>query len=221
MHTDVYRRELAQKLVLQIGYVGTQSVHRAGQIEFDQALLASPSGPVNGETVNLLNNAFMPYQGLSPGSLLTDSVLSGNFNALEMSLVRQMSRGLQFQASYTWSKNLDMVNGEGGLDTFELQLPTNNQFDLRHSSYGPANDDRPQRLVISAGPTMPRLNSLPTPLKYALNYWQFSGIALVSVRCGPERVRQQCRLGLCICWKPDQGAARARPCKPGHERFVV
>jgi hypothetical protein len=175
------QRELAQNLVLQVGYVGTQSVHRPGQIEFDQALLASPSNPVNGETVNSLNNAFlrMPYQGLSPGSLLTDSVFSGNFNALEMSLVHRMSRGLQFQASYTWSKNLDMVNGEGGLDTFELQLPTNNQFDLRHSSYGPANDDRPQRLVISALWSTPRLMSLPAALKYALSQWQFSGIAMV------------------------------------------
>jgi len=175
------QHELARNMVLQIGYAGTQSVHRPGQIEFDQALLASPSNPVNRQTVNSLNNAFqrMPYQGLSPGSLLTDSVLSGNFNALEMSLVRQVSQGLQFQASYTWSKNLDMVNGEGGLDTFELQLPTNDQFDLRRSSYGPANDDRAQRVVISAVWTTPRINSLPTALNYALNHWQFSGIALV------------------------------------------
>jgi len=86
---------------------------------------------------------------------------------------------LQFQAIYTWSKNLDMVNWEGGLDTFELQLPTNDQFDLRRSSYGPANDDRAQRVVISAVWTTPRINSLPTALNYALNHWQFSGIALV------------------------------------------
>jgi hypothetical protein len=175
------QHELARNMVLQMGYVGTQSVHRPGAIEFDQALLASPSNPVNGETVNSLNNAFlrMPYQGLSPGSLLTDSVLTANFNALEASLVRQITQGVQFQASYTWSKNLDMVNGEGGLDTFELQLPTNNQLDLRNSSYGPANDDRSQRLVISALWNTPRINSLPIPLNYALNHWQFSGIALV------------------------------------------
>jgi hypothetical protein len=34
------------------------------------------------------------------------------------------------------------VNGEGGNDTFELQLPTNNLFDLRNSSCGFSNDDR-------------------------------------------------------------------------------
>jgi Carboxypeptidase regulatory-like domain len=175
------QQALGRNTVFQIGYVGMQSAHRPGAIEFDQALLATPSSPVNGETVNSLNNAFlrMPYQGLSPGSLLTDSVLVGNFNALETSLVRQMSRGLQFQASYTWSKNLDMVNGEGGLDTFELQLPTNNQFDLRNSSYGPANDDRTQRLVISGLWTTPRVTSLPRMLNYAVNHWQFSGIALI------------------------------------------
>jgi len=34
---------------------------------------------------------------------------------------------------YTWSKNLDEVNGEGGTDVYELQLPTNDQHNLRQS----------------------------------------------------------------------------------------
>jgi hypothetical protein len=90
-----------------------------------------------------------------------------------------MSRGLQFQASYTWSKNLDEVNGEGGTDVFELQLPTNNQLDLRHSSYGLANDDRDQRLVLNFTWSVPKIASTNLFLREALAGWQISGIGVI------------------------------------------
>ncbi|RXH54206.1 Oar protein [Granulicella sibirica] len=173
--------EAGRSTLVQVGYVGTRSDHRSGQLEFDQALLASPGNPVNGQTVNTSDNAFlrMPFQGLSPGSLLTDSVFEANFNALEASILRRLSHGLEFQVSYTWSKNLDEVNGEGGTDTFELQLPTNDQFHLRQSSYGLANDDRAQRLVINAVWNTPHVHTGPAALRHIANDWQFSGIALI------------------------------------------
>lgn len=167
--------------VLQAGYVGTRSVHRPGSLEFDQTLLASPQNPVNGETTNSTGNviARMPIQGVSPGSLFTDSVFEANYNALQASITKRLEHGLQLQGSYTWSKNLDEVNGEGGTDVFELQLPTNNQLDLRHSSYGLANDDRDQRLVANFVWSTPKFASAPAIARYALTDWQFSGIALI------------------------------------------
>jgi hypothetical protein len=83
------------------------------------------------------------------------------------------------QASYTWSKNLDEVNGEGGTDLFELLLPTNNQLDLRHSSYGLANDDRDQRLVANFIWSAPDLREAPLIARAALNHWQLSGIGII------------------------------------------
>jgi len=172
---------LGRGYLLQLGYVGTQSVHRPGQLEFDQALLASPQNPVNGETTNSTSNilARMPVQGLSPGSLVTDSLFIANYNALEASVTRRMEHGFQIQASYTWSKNLDEVNGEGGTDTYELQLPTNNQLDLRHSSYGLANDDRAQRLVVNFVWATPKFTSGPRFVRQAFTNWQVSGIAVL------------------------------------------
>ena len=167
--------------IVQVGYVGTRSSHRPGQIEFDQAALASPQNPVNGETTNSTGNviARMPVQGVSPGALFTDSVFVANYNALQASITRRMNHGFQLQASYTWSKNLDEVNGEGGLDVFELQLPTNNQLDIRNSSYGLANDDRSNRLVVNFIWSAPKFRSAPTVARYVLTNWQFSGIALI------------------------------------------
>ena len=66
---------LGGSYLFEAGYVGTRSAHRSGTIEFNQALLASPSNPVNGETTNSTNNliARLPFEGVSPGSLFTKS----------------------------------------------------------------------------------------------------------------------------------------------------
>jgi len=167
--------------LLQVGYVGTQSVHRPGQLQFDQALLASPEHPINGETTNSTGNviARMPIQGVSPGSLSADSVFVANYNALQGSVIKRLGHGLQFEGSYTWSKNLDEVNGEGGTDVFELQLPTNNQRDLRNSSYGLANDDRAQRLVVNFIWSTPKFESAPVMARRLISNWQFSGIGVI------------------------------------------
>lgn len=171
---------LGRGYLLQIGYVGTQSVHRPGALEFDQALLASPQNPVNGETTNSTSNilARMPVQGISPGSLLNESIFNGNFNALEASVTRRLEHGLELQASYTWSKNLDEVNGENSSAIYELQLPTNNQLDLRNSSYGLTNDDRDQRIVVNFVYSTPKVSAASPLIRHTLNGWRFSGIAL-------------------------------------------
>jgi hypothetical protein len=167
--------------VFEVGYVGTQSVHRPGQVEFDQALLASPENPVNGEITNSVNNvtARLPIQGVGQGSLLTASLFVANYNALQTSITKRMQRGFQLQGSYTWSKNLDEVNGEVGTDVFELQLPTNDQNRLRQSSYGPAGDDRDQRAVVNFSWSSPKIESQSGLLRHLVANWQLSGIGVI------------------------------------------
>ncbi|HEX3437050.1 MAG TPA: TonB-dependent receptor [Pseudacidobacterium sp.] len=171
---------IAHGYVLEVGYVGTVSTHRSGQVEFDQALLASPQNPVNGETTNSIQNvtARMPIQGVTQGSLYTDSSFIANYNAFQASITKRLTSTFQLQASYTWSKNLDEVNGEVGTDLFELQLPSNNQHDLRGSSYGPAGTDRDQRVVANFIWSTPKFSSFPTAARHVLTDWQLSGIAV-------------------------------------------
>jgi hypothetical protein len=173
--------DLGHEYLLQVGYVGTRSYHRPGQIGFDQALLASPESPVNGQTTNSVNNvtARLPIQGVGQGSLFTESAFIGNYNALQATVTKRMTHSLQLQASYVWSKNLDEVNGEGGIDTFELQLPTNNQLAIRQSSYGLAGDDRDQRVVANFTWSAPKFASAPALPRRVLTDWEFSGIGVI------------------------------------------
>ena len=201
---------LGHDYLLQVGYVGTRSSHRPGQMEFDQALLASPQNPMNGQTTNSINNvtARLPIQGVSQGSLFTDSVFIANYNSLQTSITKRMGHGFQLQGSYTWSKNLDEVNGEGGIDTFELQLPTNNQHDLRQSSYGLAGDDRDQRVVVNFTWSAPRFASLPALPRHVLTDWEFSGIGVIQIGCRAQRIRQQCGLRVRACKWRESGSDR-------------
>jgi hypothetical protein len=171
----------AENYLLEVGYVGTQSIHRLGQIEFNQSLLASPQNPVNGQTTNTVNNVAQRqfYQGVPQGSLFSQSSFIGNYNSLQTSITRRLQHGFQIQASYVWSKNLDELNGEGGNDVFESQLPANNQNDVRQSSYGLAGDDRDQRVVANFVWSVPKFRSAPTLARRLLTNWEISGIGVI------------------------------------------
>ncbi len=170
----------AKDYVLQVGYVGTRSMHRSGQIEFDQALLASPQSPVNGETTNSANNLIqrLPFAGLSPGSLFTQSDFGANYNSLQSSITRRMRHGFQFQGNYTWSKSLDETSGSGGAALYELFLLTNDQHNPRQA-YGLTDFDRAQRGVLNFTWQAPRFESVPMLARHMLTDWQFSGIAVI------------------------------------------
>jgi hypothetical protein len=172
---------VGRRYVLDVGYVGARSLHRPGFLQFDQASLASPQNPVNGETTNSIGNVLVriPIQGINPGSMSADSIMIGNYNSLQISVTKRMLHGFQFQGNYTWSKNLDEVNGENGSDVFELATPTNDQHNLRKSSYGPANDDRDQRVVANFIWSVPRLTSAPEIARRVLTDWEFSGIGVL------------------------------------------
>jgi hypothetical protein len=161
----------------EIGYVGTRSLHVAGCNEFNQTLLASPSSPVHGETTNSVLNVLqrLPYQGIEPGSLECQTAYDSNYNALQASVTRRMSRGLQFLGSYTWSRSLDETSGSSGSQVFELWLLTNDQNNPRQN-YGPTDFDRTHRGVFSFTYDLPGAKNMPALIRHVTSNWQASGI---------------------------------------------
>jgi hypothetical protein len=170
----------ASDYLLEVGYVGTRSSHRPGSIEFNQALLASPTHPVNGETTNSTNNLIqrLPFNGVSPGSLFTNSGFIANYNSLQSSITKRFRHGFQFLGSYTWSKSLDETSGSGGDAVFELWLLTNDQNNPRQA-YGLTDFDRAQRGVFNFTYQAPKFLTMPALARRVLTDWQFSGIAVI------------------------------------------
>lgn len=163
----------------EIGYVGTRSLHVAGTVEFNQALLASPDQPVNGETTNSVANVLqrVPYAGIAPGSLENVTAYNANYNALQASVTRRLSHGLQFLGSYTWSRTLDETSGSSGNQVFELWLLTNNQNNP-HGNYGPTDFDRTHRGVLSFTYDLPAVRNSGLLLRHLTSGWQTTGIAV-------------------------------------------
>ncbi|MGA1984609.1 MAG: carboxypeptidase-like regulatory domain-containing protein [Acidobacteriaceae bacterium] len=165
--------------LVEVGYVGTRSLHVAGSTAFNQAELASPENPVNGATTNTAANVLQrtPYAGVSPVSLFNDTRYMGSYNGLEASVTKRMSHGLELLGSYTWSKSLDETSGSNGAEFYELWLSTNDQLNPRQA-YGPTDFDRPQRGVLSLIYNAPSLREGPWLARKALTGWQVSGIAV-------------------------------------------
>ncbi|HEY1578321.1 MAG TPA: TonB-dependent receptor [Terracidiphilus sp.] len=169
----------AHDYLLEIGYVGTRSLHEAGCIEFNQAQLASPSNPVNGETTNSALNVIqrLPLAGISPGSLVCESNFNATYNSLQTSVTKRLSYGLEFLGSYTWSRNLDQTSGSSGSNVFEEHLVTNDQTNFRQA-YGPTDFDRKHRAVLSLVYTTSFAHHLPGVMSRIIGNWEISSVAV-------------------------------------------
>jgi hypothetical protein len=84
-----------------------------------------------------------------------------------------MSRGLQADAHYTWSRTRDMAtHSNGGGATMD-------NYDIWRD-YGPANWDIPHRFVASYIYEVPFLKNSSHPvLKYVVAGWQISGVTTI------------------------------------------
>src|ERR1035438_648577 len=112
---------LSQTLSFDIGYVGSEGKNLLIARGLNQPLLASPGNPVNGITTNTAENANLrvPILGETP-TALTDNEFTGGswYHSLQATLRKQASRGLAFQATYTYSRaasNTTIYNDPGNL----------------------------------------------------------------------------------------------------------
>lgn len=137
--------------LLEVAYVGTRGTHLQRFRSLNQALDASQGKPIRGETSNTVANIPLrvPIPGIIPDSF-REMESSGNswYNGLEASLTKQLSHGVQFLASYTFSKTLDTdganINGTSAANT--LTLGNQNSPGQR---WGRASFDRTHRFVFS------------------------------------------------------------------------
>lgn len=167
--------ELAKDYLLEVAYVGTHGVNLFRQLAINQAPLvatgSSITNPVTGAviTTNTPANAAAraPFQGVSiNGFFQNQSTAQSKYNALQMSLTKRMSKGVQFLASYTLAKSIDNGSGQGGGPgtggvvnpggVGETSIVLGNQHS-NLANRGRSDFDRKHRFVLSA------LYDLPKP----------------------------------------------------------
>ncbi|HEV2617225.1 MAG TPA: TonB-dependent receptor [Candidatus Acidoferrales bacterium] len=172
--------ELTNSLVLEVGYNGTRGTKLEVERAFNQANLASASDPIRGQTTNTIANIQqrVPFEGFSaPGAFQIESSGASWYNALDVSLNKRFSHGLQFLASYTWARSLtDATNSSTG--TMQGANLEGNQNDP-HARYGPDGFVRPQRFVLSYLYDVPGPKDLVALRSRFLGGWAVSGVTTV------------------------------------------
>jgi hypothetical protein len=172
--------EFLHDFLWQIGYVGSKTTRLTGCLEFNQAGLATPQNPVNGQTATTNENVAqrVPFQGLAGGSYICQTTFNANYNSLQTSLTKRTSHGLEFLASYTFSKAMDNTSGTGGLSSLDLDFLGNDQTHPR-SSRGLSDFDRKHRFVANFLYQVPPPKFTSGFLRLLLSHWQFSGVMVL------------------------------------------
>jgi hypothetical protein len=185
VHTPLVRQfnitfqyEVAPNLVLEAGYVGASGINLVDTYhDANDAQLASPSNPINGQTTNTAANVQLrvPYLGYQPtGYQITAFDGIYNYNSLQVTLRKRFSHGLTMQASYSWSKDLTTLSDS---NINNISADSNDPSNLAQQ-YGPAYFSHPNRFVISYSYDLP-FGHHTGGLGLLANGWNVSGVTTV------------------------------------------
>jgi len=180
------QRDLGKDWVLEVGYVGTHSIHLRETRTNLPAQLASPTNPitltdVDGNSYQITENTIANGPMRTPipaingygGFQIFDNSAYAHYNSLQTTVSRRWSHGY-FQAAYTWSRSTD-VNSSGNT---ALNTAFNDESNLA-SGYGPSDFDRTHRFVVSYWYSLPFYENASGWKKAALGNWAISGITVV------------------------------------------
>jgi hypothetical protein len=184
LHTPLIRQynlniqyEFAPKWVLEVGYVGSRGINLVDAYHmYNQAMLASPSNPINGQTTNTLQNinARVPYVGYIPsGYTVTAFDGKAHYNSFQVTVRKQFSYGLSLQASYTWSKDLSDLYTLGGNTNANVNDASNMSAQM-----GPTTFNRPERLILNYAYDLPFGTHRGIANKL-LEGWNLSGVTTI------------------------------------------
>lgn len=98
------QHQVTPELALMVGYFGSNGTNLITRRNINQ--------PVNGvRPYAALSNSSPILPGTALGNITqTESTGNSSYNALWVSATQRLARGLQFNASYTWSKSLDFTS---------------------------------------------------------------------------------------------------------------
>lgn len=171
------QHQLGRADLFEVGYTGSLGRH----LLWERNINAVPLGadfvnvnPGNRDPTTtssaLPTNFLRPYQGFGD-IYLYEFANNSNYHALLASFEHRLSRGLSFNASYTFSKVLDASDGySSSVDPF---------LDPRSRNYGPAGFDRRQVFTASFYAPLPKVGKATgiRPLQWIADDWTISGVA--------------------------------------------
>ncbi len=174
-------------LVLETGYVGTRGMRIISGFLLNTPQVATADHPVNCSfpsgciTTNTSANAAqrVPVLGVGPNAFSYGSnVGDSEYNALQVTLRKRFSHGLQGQVAYTWGRTMTDITGTTFVGGYSGSVLSNDLLN-RAQMHGPADYDRAQRLVINYSYSLPGFHKGQGVAGYLLSDWGVSGVTVV------------------------------------------
>ena len=169
------QRDIGYHTVLDVAYVGSLSRHllqrrSINSVAYGQRFLPASIDPtVSGGTTPLPDNFLRPYKGYGDINYIEFNSNS-NYHSLQVQANRRISTSLAFGVAYTWSKAMDLVDGNNN--------NVNPFIDPRVRNYGKAGFDRTHNLTINYVYKLPGLSKRwdNVVTRQVLDGWELSGI---------------------------------------------
>ncbi|MFZ1918745.1 MAG: TonB-dependent receptor [Terriglobales bacterium] len=162
----------ADNWLLDIGYVGNRGNHLINLYNFNQGAFGTPTAPY---TIDGFSNNKALF-----GIDQVQTEAESSYNALQTSLTKRFSHGLQFLASYTWSHSIDNNSGDNTPNAeSELNPLPGDQQNLK-SQFGTSDFDRKHRFVFSGVYDMPSVyHGTSGFAKSVANNWETNGLVVL------------------------------------------
>lgn len=156
------QREIWDRGVMEVQYVGSHTLN------LDRSFFNNTPQPGPGALQpRRPNQLFADIR-----TIINDTI--ANYEAVSLIYRQRISRGVQVNANYTWSRTYDMLDNSNtvagrGMDPYNVE-----------ADYGPAIWDVPHRFVASYIYDVPFLKGSPQPiLRYVFGGWQVGGITTI------------------------------------------
>jgi hypothetical protein len=158
------QRKIGSDISVEADYFGSKAVKLTSQIVDNTAAYPGP-GPIASRQL---------FPQLAPYVLNNYNEMPAWYDAATLQVSKRLSHGLQFQANYTYSKNIDLVDNisNAGLGTQPTSNPTRFNFGLNK---GPAGFDIRHVVVGNAVWAIPGKTSHAF-LNAVISNWNLSGI---------------------------------------------
>ena len=194
-----FERELPANAVARLAYVGSLSRHIL-ETQFYNFSSGVGNGQFPGCGPKSVSNPGSPGTGFanctvfvgSGGKFATNTFgptvqadindINSNYNSLQASLEKRMTRGITFLVNYTYSKSLDDLpfsEGISGFDTGYSAMPITNP-DRHHFDYGPSSFDHRNVFVASYVWQTPSLKNSNGFVHHVFGDYELSGIVSAS-----------------------------------------
>lgn len=174
------QREIGRGTTMDVSYVGSFGRHLGQNLQLNMVPYGAQFLPENQNpqtNTPLNNNYFRPYAGY--GNIPWQN-FNGNssYHSLQIQANRRFAKGLQFGATYTFSKSMSWAEGDSTTAPSGHSNEVARYRDRRDWNYGLASYDRPHILTFHFLWDIPRLSRLlPSPLVRAVfDNWQISDI---------------------------------------------